>query len=67
MEYLMSSGSELSWCGGIEVLRAWRSHHADRVKKLHQDQGDLDSRTTVGFRNDVSDVERQKGKQGPLQ
>lgn len=51
----------------IYMCLPFQSHHADRVKKLHQDQGDLDSRTTVGFRNDVSDVERQKGKQGPLQ
>lgn len=44
-----------------------QSHHADRAKKLHPDQGGPHSRIPVGFRNDLPDVERQKSKHEPLQ
>ncbi|KAH0518440.1 Protein THEMIS [Microtus ochrogaster] len=67
MEFLISCGLGPSWCGQSEEPRAWRSHHADRVKKLRPAQGGLNSRIPVGFRNDLVDVERQKNKQGPLE
>nr|XP_042118082.1 protein THEMIS isoform X2 [Peromyscus maniculatus bairdii] len=50
-----------------DLPKSPKSHHADRAKKLHPDQGGPHSRIPVGFRNDLPDVERQKSKHEPLQ
>ncbi|XP_052606598.1 protein THEMIS [Peromyscus californicus insignis] len=50
-----------------DLPKSPKSHHADRAKKLHPDQGGPHSRMPVGFRKDLADVERPKSKHEPLQ